>query len=110
MSKKNYNKISTEKVKAAEEVVEEIVEKVDEVVSVAEPEIDEPECFEGTVVDCAKLNVRTEPKPDAKVACVIPAGAIIVMFPDTSNDEWFNVVTEAGVEGYCMKKFISIKK
>ena len=107
MSKKNYNKISTDKVKAAEEVVEEIVEEVE---VVEEPEITEPECFEGTVVGCAKLNVRAEPKSDAKVECVIPAGAIVVMFPDQSNDEWFNVVTEAGVEGYCMKKFVSINK
>ena len=55
MSKKNYNKISTDKVKAAEEVVEEIVEEVE---VVEEPEITEPECFEGKVVGCAKLNVR----------------------------------------------------
>lgn len=115
MSKKNYNKISTDKAKAVEEVVEEtvseVIEEVVEEVNAVEPvETEEPKYFEGVVANCSKLNVRTNPKTDAKVECVIPEGTVVVIFPDKSNDEWVNVVTEAGVEGYCMKKFISIKK
>lgn len=109
MSKKNYNKISTDKVKVTEEVAEEVAVEVAEEVEVVE-ETKEPEYFEGKVVDCSKLNVRANPKATAKVECVIPEGTIVVVFPDESNDEWFNVVTEAGVEGYCMKKYISINK
>lgn len=108
MSKKNYNKISTERAKVVDEVIEEVVEEVIEEVEV--PEVQEPECFEAKVIGCSKLNVRANPKADAKVECVIPSEAIVVVFPDKSTDEWYNVVTEAGIEGYCMKKFISIKE
>lgn len=112
MSNKNYNKISTEKAKGFDEVIEEIAEEaakeaLDEIAEEVEEAL---EYFEGVVSDCSKLNVRANPDTCAKVECVIDEGANVVIFPDKSTDEWFNVATEAGVEGYCMKKFISIKE
>ena len=45
------------------------------------------------------------------VLCVIDNGKEVTL--DTSSEETFEefykVCTEAGIEGYCMKKFITIK-
>lgn len=103
MSKKtNYNKISTE---AAGE------EKVENVVTPTEPvEQAEPiKIVKGVVSNCTKLNVRKEPKKDAEVLVVIDAKTKVEVEPDNSTDKWYKVSTKNGIEGYCMKDFITLK-
>lgn len=63
----------------------------------------------GTVVDCAKLNVRVEPSVDGGVLCVLPVKTEITINVAKSTDEWFNICTANGVEGYCMKKFVDAR-
>lgn len=69
------------------------------------------ELLVGTVTGCVKLNVRKEPKKDADVLCVIDSGKEVTL--DTSSEEtyedFYKICTPAGIEGYCMKKFITIK-
>lgn len=68
-----------------------------------------PETVIGTVVDCAKLNVRAEASVDGGVLCVLPVKSEIKINVAKSNDEWFSVCTSTGVEGYCMKKFVDAR-
>lgn len=60
----------------------------------------------GKVVDCKKLNVRPAPFTTAEPLCTIPVGAPVTIDLNKSTDEWYAVCTEAGVEGYCMQKYI----
>lgn len=67
------------------------------------------EPIEGYVTDCLKLNIRKEPSLQADILCEVPVAAKLLIAPDTSTEEWFNVVTESGVDGFCMKKYVNIK-
>lgn len=62
----------------------------------------------GIVTDCLKLNIRKEAKADADVLCEAPALSKLMIDMSKSNDEWLSVCTEAGFEGFCMKKYVSI--
>ncbi len=113
MSKHNYSQYSNNKFK--NEVVEDeiVTEEVDEV---TEPEIvvvEEtvetvtlPETVTGTVANCTKLNVRVKPNATADVVCVLDANTEVKIDVDKSDNEWFCVNTAAGIEGYCMRKFM----
>lgn len=65
-----------------------------------------PEMVEGVVVNCAKLNVRSEPSITASIVCVLDAMSEIEIDVAKSNDEWFKICTAIGAEGYCMRKFV----
>ena len=71
-------------------------------------EIPEPKEKIGTV-NCARLNVRVSPMVNASVVCVLDCGAK-VSITDDSDDEFYNIYTETGAYGYCVKKFITIKE
>ena len=130
---KNYNNISS--TKPAEEVTPEVtpveaevkVEEVKEEVKVEEPTpvVEEvkpepapvveqpkpqPKPFTGNVTGCAKLNVRKEPNKEAEVVSVINEGSEVVINRIKSTVEFYAVCTAAGIEGYCMKKFITVNK
>lgn len=64
----------------------------------------------GVVSGCVKLNVREEPKIDAKVLGTINEGTeveIDKIKPTTNN--FYAVYTSTGLEGFCMKDFITVK-
>lgn len=63
----------------------------------------------GTVVGCAKLNVRVAPRSDADVVCVIDKNTEVVVDTDESTDGFYKVFLSSGIEGFCMKEFIEIK-
>ncbi len=67
------------------------------------------ETVTGVVVNCAKLNVRAEASADADIICVLPVNTEITVNADKSNNEWVNVCTATGVEGYCMKKYVDVR-
>lgn len=62
----------------------------------------------GVVTECAKLNVRKEPSTEADVVTTLLLGTEVMVDIFESTDEFYKVTTEAGVEGYCMKKFINV--
>ena len=101
MSKKrDYTKFShspTEAVEAVEvaEAAEEIVEQV------VEPKV-------GIVTDCTRLNVRQEPKANAKIVIVVDATTDLTIFEEESTEDFYKIRTVDGVEGYCMKRFVTI--
>lgn len=100
MSKKNYNKISTENASVEE------VTPVEETVETVEPAA--PVVVIGVVTGCKKLNVRTKPNKKSDVVCVIDADTKVEIDEDASSRDFYKVKSK-NFTGYCMKKFITIK-
>ena len=99
MSKKNYDK--TESVEQVETLVETPIE--------TEPvEPAKPEPIEGTV-NCEKLNVRSDATIDSEPVGIINRDSKVFIYEDESTEEFYKVCTATGLEGYCMKKFISVQ-
>lgn len=91
-----------------EDIIEEVLypeesEVVEEVVAEEQDPI-----ITGVVTGCTKLNVRENPYPDAEVVCVISEDSEVVIDEDNSTHDFYKVYTAAGMEGYCMKKYISV--
>lgn len=117
MSKKNYSKMSTDKVK--KEDIQESLDPIAEAVEAVEPAVEtvvepveEPEkkVKIGVVCDCVKLNVRTNPHPNAHIERTIDKGTEIEI--DGEEGDFYSIRKETvseGFNGWCMKKFIKIK-
>ena len=115
MNRHNYTQYANKKF---EEPTIDVVEN--EIVDMEEPEVDTtpvietveskvpeaPKTVIGVVVDCAKLNVRVAPNTAADIVCVLNVASEFEIDIAKSTDEWFHVCTAAGVEGYCMRKFV----
>ena len=106
----NYNKTKTE------ELNNEVQEVVDELLGVNAEESSEESVTEkltdntssiGVVCNCEMLNVREEPSKESKSLCIIKAGDEVEI--NGEDPDFYNVITESGVKGYCMKQFISLK-
>lgn len=133
MSNHNYSQYSNKKhnkqhskPKIEETVIEQMSaiedETVDAVTTVAAPvepaEVKMEESVEtvtlnntviGTVTGCTKLNVRAKPASDAEVLVILNVDSKIEIDPSRSTNEWLKITTAAGVEGYCMRKFVNAK-
>jgi hypothetical protein len=81
----------------AQEIVEES-QKVEEAVQTV-----------GFVDNCEHLRVRKESNVDSEELCIISKLSEVVIDLDNSTDYFYKVKTSEGVEGYCMKKFITVK-
>lgn len=109
MSRKDYTKYADKPVSPVQSKIEEAEAIIEEPVVEAEQPVEEVvEQKMGVVVDCVKLNVREFPDPNADVVCTINASTNLIIDEDESTDEYYKICTEAGVEGYCMKKFIAV--
>lgn len=98
--------MSTEKNQNFQETTK-AIEEFEDVIVVETPIVEPPaEPIDGVVSGCALLNLRQEPK--GAIVCQMPEGAKVLIDPSVNNDEWYYVYTETGVEGYCMKKYITI--
>lgn len=121
MSNKNYKSYNNYSSTKPEEVVEPV--EVKEEVKVEEPtptpvveepkpvvKPEPPKPLTGKVTGCAKLNVRESANATANVLAVINEGSEVVINRIKSTVEFYAVCTAAGIEGYCMKKFITVNK
>lgn len=82
--------------------------------TVMEPEVsnaqdDAGEIMIGIVANCIKLNVREEPRADATIVCEVACQTELMIEEAESTEEFFKVCTAAGIEGFCMKKFIAVQ-
>ena len=102
MSKKNYDKTETV------EQVEQVEIPVETPVETEPVEPVKPEPIEGTV-GCEKLNVRSDATVDSEPVGVINRDSKVFIYEDESTEEFYKVCTATGLEGYCMKKFISVQ-
>ena len=112
----NYNQYANKKESTPVEEKEEAVETAEEVTEAVETvetdeEVEEEKVLEAAplygIVNCARLNVRRGPSIDTKSVCVVESGSKLEI--EYFNDEWLKVVTEDGIFGYCMKKFVDEK-
>lgn len=66
----------------------------------------------GIVANCEKLNLRRSPLKDSDGANIITEllhGVAVVIDEDESTPIFYKVITEDGLEGYCMRQFIEVK-
>lgn len=98
MNNNDYTKFSAKKVEETTNV------EVDDISTPEPPE--EPKY--GVVTDCVRLNVRKEPDRESAVICEVNAKVELVIVESESTDEFYKVLMPAGVEGFCMKRYITI--
>ena len=113
-NRRNYNQYAN---KEETTPVEEIEESIDTTETVEENEVvtEETEVIENKtpdevpkpvygVVNCSKLNIRRGPSIDTASLCIVESGSKLDI--EQYNEEWLKVLTEDGISGYCMRKFI----
>jgi len=61
------------------------------------------------VTNCKKLNLREEPKKDSAIVCEVDYQTELMIDENESTEEFYKVCTAAGIEGFCMRKFIAIQ-
>lgn len=82
---------------------------------VEEPQIPEEEVSEpkkqmiGVVMDCSILNIRAKSNIKSEIIATVKSGTKLMIDEDESVGEWFKICTEAGIEGFCMKKYVSVR-
>ena len=115
MSKKDYTKFSNNKVvnNKSEEIqngVQDVEVKIEEMANEPIEEVAEEKHQDilGIVIDCDKLNVRKGPSINTDIVCMIDASTNLIVDYESSTDEFYKICTYAGIEGYCMKKFVKI--
>ena len=113
-NRRNYNQYAN---KEETTPVEEIEESIDTTETVEENEVvtEETEVIEDKipdevpkpvygVVNCSKLNIRRGPSIDTASLCIVESGSKLDI--EQFNEEWLKVLTEDGISGFCMRKFI----
>ena len=118
-NKKNHNEEGNSTVKQEEFLIIDDLIETPVVEAIETPEVKMvvetvetvtlPKIVNGFVANCTKLNVRVQPAADADVVCVLDNGTEIEINVNNSTDEWFSICTAAGIEGYCMRKFVNAK-
>lgn len=100
MSKNKENKTTVE-----------VIEETTPIETVAETPVEENvSAYIGKIRDCDKLNVREKPSLDAKVVCKLDKNSEVTVDKSESTKEFYKIATSIGVSGYCMKKYLFIKK
>ena len=107
--KKSYNKMYDENQQQivpdeAEAIVEETEAEVNDDTIVVKA----PRFVTGIIVDCLKLNVRTNPSLNASVVCELPRSSEVQVDVNADYVDWYYVRAAAGIDGYCMKQFIKV--
>lgn len=105
----NSLKDVTEEIEKEIEEVNE-TEEVEEVETEITEETEEDNTVVGTVSGCSNLNIRAKADINSEKVCVVPEKAVLLIDIDESTDEWYKVYTEAGMEGFCMKKYVTVSK
>ena len=89
-------------------IIEAEAEQAQEIVEESQ-DVEEAVPTVGFVDNCECLRVRKESNVDSEELCIINKLSEVVIDLDNSTDYFYKVTTSEGVEGYCMKKFITIK-
>ena len=118
MSKKDYTKFSKSQNVVRDdsnhEIVSEVVyplpeDDIPEEPVIAPVQVQKPLIF-GKVVGCSRLNVRQSPTLFSDVLCCLTENTEIEIDEGKSTNEFYAICTPAGLEGFCLKKFIEIRK
>lgn len=63
--------------------------------------------IDGEVCNCSRLNIRRNPTLDSDVVSIVDAGVKIRIDKAIPLPGWSHVITEDGVEGYCIYKYVT---
>ena len=85
-----------------------IPEELDETIKCDEEIEKESSNVFGVVTNCIKLNVRNKPEIGSTKICTIWSDTKVMIDLKESTDEWYKVYLSEGINGFCMKKYISI--
>lgn len=64
----------------------------------------------GVVTDCFRVSIRGEPNHNARIIFAVPALAEVEVDLEKSTDYFYKVRTSAGIEGFCMKRYIALPR
>lgn len=100
----------SESIKTIVENIEgEVVENIE--TKAVEPELVKAEVIKfGHVANCESLNVRNKPNVKSNVLCVIKKGDKVKIDDGESTNDFYKVILKSGVEGFCMKKYITVRQ
>lgn len=90
--------------------------ETDELINVCENEPDtvaeeaSSEIVIGVVSNCEKLNIRKEPSMASEVLCVVKVGTELLIDTNDATGDWLKVCSADVIEGFCMAKYVSIKR
>lgn len=106
----NYNMMSKKHHENDElQQLNEFISPLAEVVK--EPAVEsapEPESLEGVVSGCDQMYVRSEASVDSEPLGIIKRDTKVLIDEAESTADFYSVCTETGLDGFCMKKFISV--
>ena len=74
------------------------------------PDVEDKKPIIGIVSDCLSLSVRKKPDPNGDLLMVIPAFTEVAIDRKASTDNFYRICTAAGIEGFCMKKYITVRE
>ena len=101
MSRTNYTKFSNKEPRTEPHQI-----AIDEVAEVEFPYEVKP--LHGYVDNCNRLNVRKEPSINSKIVAVIGEGSDLEIIEVASTEEFYRIKTSDGVEGFCMKDYVTV--
>lgn len=104
----DYRRPNKNRPKQERPVVEQEVLETPDVIVETELEAPAIKTVVGRVTGCNKLNVRKEPRAIADIVCEIDNNTKVTVYEDESTDEFYKVCLPAGIEGFCMRKYIVI--
>lgn len=114
MSNKDYTRFSNRRteVRVKEDPTSDVetVEVIEQTVIEPEPEPKavEAELREGVIVDCLFVAIREAPYQGAPVVTEVNPNVKLLIDDEKSTEDFYKVHTYAGVEGYCMKRYVHL--
>ena len=79
-----------------------------EPVSDPEPSVESENRKFGKVSNCKKLNIRKLPSRDAEIVSELIEGSEVMIDEKESTALFYKICTEHGIDGYCMKDYITV--
>ena len=123
MANKNKESVTETNIEPLDEVIEETVDTVEETVDTIEETEETVETVEevvdednntathtnklGVVFNCDRLNIRALPDALSEVVSILTSGSEVIINEKKSSNGFYNISTSAGIEGFCMSKYIS---
>ena len=77
-------------------------------VSDPEPSVEPENQKFGKVSNCKKLNIRKLPSRDAEIVSELIEGSEVMIDEKESTALFYKICTEHGIDGYCMKDYITV--
>ena len=79
-----------------------------EPISDPEPSVEPENRMFGKVNNCKKLNIRKHPSRDAEIVSELIQGSEVMIDEKESTALFYKICTEHGIDGYCMKDYITV--